>query len=153
MPATSCQQQARPHIVRVRDYLSGGTMPDYRQLEVWKRAHALTLELYKMTNSFPKCEIFGLVSQIRRSSSSIGANLAEGCGRRGDAEFSRFIDIARGSCDELDYHLLLCFDLGYLQQGQYETARTRVVEIGKMLTGLSSRVRPRRNASVTRAPR
>lgn len=77
--------------------------------------------------------------------------MAEGCGRRSDAELSRYIDIARGSCDELDYHLLLCFDLGYLQQEQYETARTRVVEIGRMLSGLSAKVRPRRNASVSDA--
>lgn len=79
-------------------------MADYRQLEVWRKAHLLTLELYKMTQCFPKSELFGLTSQIRRAAASIGANLAEGCGRRGDAEFHRYITIATGSSDELDYH-------------------------------------------------
>src|SRR5207245_3505899 len=79
-------------------------MKDFRK--VWERAHELTLELYRMTGRFPREELFGLTSQIRRCSASIGANIAEGCGKRGNAEFQRFLQIASGSASELDYHLL-----------------------------------------------
>ena len=89
-------------------------MQDFRNLLVWQKAHALTLELYKTTVSFPPNERFGLTSQIRRCSASIPANLAEGCGRHGDGEFHRFVHIAMGSASELEYHLLLTHDLGYL---------------------------------------
>jgi four helix bundle protein len=82
-------------------------MQDFRKLRVWQRAHELTLSLYRATATFPAAERFGLTSQIRRASSSIGANLAEGCGRIGDAEFARFCSIGMGSACELEYHLLL----------------------------------------------
>jgi four helix bundle protein len=86
-------------------------MKDFRNLKVWERAHELTLELYRMTGRFPREELFGLTSQIRRCCASIGANIAEGCGKRGNAEFQRFLQIASGSASELDYHLLLAHDL------------------------------------------
>jgi len=82
-------------------------MKDFRELKVWEKAHQLTLEVYKATTIFPKDELYGLTSQIRRACASIPANIAEGCGRRGDAEFARFLGIAMGSASELDYHLLL----------------------------------------------
>jgi four helix bundle protein len=85
-------------------------MRNYRDLEVWKHSHKLTLELYEASRKFPKEEMFGLTSQLRRAAISVGANLAEGCGRRTTAEFARFIRIAMGSASELDYHLLLCRD-------------------------------------------
>jgi four helix bundle protein len=86
---------------------------DFRELRVWQKAHQLTLTVYRMTSDFPRSEMYGLTSQIRRAASSIGANLAEGCGRTGDAEFARFRSIAMGSASELDYHLLL--DLKFLR--------------------------------------
>jgi four helix bundle protein len=86
---------------------------DYRELEVWKQSHLLTLQLYQVTRAFPKEELFGLTSQMRRASSSIPANIAEGCGRDGDAELKRFLNIALGSACELDYFILLCGELGY----------------------------------------
>ena len=89
-------------------------MKDFRQLKVWEKAHHLTLEIYRATASFPRAETYGLTSQIRRASSSICANLAEGCGRGGDAELARFCGIARGSASELEYHLLLARDLHLL---------------------------------------
>jgi four helix bundle protein len=86
---------------------------DFRSLKVWERAHVLTLELYKVTTQFPREEMFGLSSQIRRAVASIAANIAEGYGRRGNSEFHRFLQIAAGSASELDYHLLLARDLKF----------------------------------------
>ena len=81
-------------------------MKDFRDLKVWERAHQLTLEMYGATARFPREELYGLTSQMRRCSASIGANIAEGCGKRGNNEFHRFRQIASGSANELDYHLL-----------------------------------------------
>jgi four helix bundle protein len=87
-------------------------MKDFRDLQVWERAHQLTLQVYKVTGSFPLEERFGLTSQIRRWSASIGTNIAEGCGKRSNSEFQRFLQIASGSASELDDHFLLARDLG-----------------------------------------
>ena len=82
-------------------------MRNYEDLLVWEKAHKLTLAVYKITQEFPKDERFGLTSQVRRASSSIAANLAEGRGRRSDGEMGRYVQIAMGSGAELSYHLLL----------------------------------------------
>ena len=89
-------------------------MKDFRDLRVWEKAHRLTLTIYKSTVDFPRHELYGLTSQIRRCSASIGANIAEGCGKRGNNEFQRFLQIASGSASELDYHLLLARRVGPL---------------------------------------
>ncbi len=81
-------------------------MRNYEDLQVWRKAHDLTLAIYKSRRCFPREERFGLTSQIRRSCASTGANLAEGCGRRSDGEMARFVQIAMGSGAELSYHLL-----------------------------------------------
>lgn len=86
-------------------------MKDFRTLKVWSKAHELTLLVYKQTKTFPKEELFGLTSQIRRACSSIPANIAEGCGKGSDADFSRFLQIAFGSANELEYHFILARDL------------------------------------------
>jgi four helix bundle protein len=86
-------------------------MRDYRDLQVWTKAHRLALACYKGTQCFPFEERFGLTSQIRRAAASIPANLAEGCGRRSDGEMARYVQIAMGSGAELSYHLLLARDL------------------------------------------
>ena len=78
------------------------SVKDFRHLQVWEKAHQLTLEIYRVTTQFPRTETYGLTSQVRRASSSICANLAEGCGRNGDAELARFCGIARGSASELE---------------------------------------------------
>jgi len=109
---------------------------NYRDLKVWERAHQLTLSLYKATSGFPKTEIYALTSQIRRAAASIGANLAEGCGRRTEREFGRFILIAMGSASELDYHLLLAHDLHLLQSSDYDRHQSDLTEIRRMLTSL-----------------
>ena len=89
-------------------------------LKVWSKAHRLTLAVYRCTKRFPKEELFGLTGQIRRASASIGANIAEGCGRA-DGEFGRFLQIAVGSAGELQYHLILSRDLSFLAEPEYTT--------------------------------
>src|SRR5579864_9568515 len=120
-------------------------MRNYEDLQVWQKAHNLTLEIYKNTRCFPSEERFGLTSQIRRSCSSIGANLAEGCGRRSDGEMARFIQIAMGSGAELSYHLRLARDLGFLSQSCSEKLRSDLSEVMRMLSSLSQKVKPRAN--------
>jgi len=116
-------------------------LEDFKNLKVWTKAHTLTLAIYQSTSGFPREELFGLTSQIRRASASIGANLAEGCGRRSDAEMKRFVQIARGSASELEYHLLLARDLQLLTGHEHEELEKRVLEIQRMLASLVQRLR------------
>lgn len=111
-------------------------MKDFRELKVWQKAHQLTLTVYQLTAAFPREELYGLTSQLRRSCSSIPANLAEGCGRNGDAEFARFCSIAMGSASEVEYHLLLARDLKLIPPKDYEAMAQRVTELKRMLTAL-----------------
>jgi four helix bundle protein len=116
-------------------------MQDFRELKIWQRSHRLTLAVYRATRSFPKDELFGLISQIRRASASVPANIAEGCGRSGDLEFARFLQIAMGSACELEYHLLLAFDLNFLKESEYNALSKETVEIKRMLGGFLKKVR------------
>lgn len=111
-------------------------MQDFRKLKVWQKSHELTLETYRMTVNFPQCELYGLTSQIRRASSSISANIAEGCCRGSDLEFARFLHISMGSASELDYHLLLARDLSYLPDPQYSKMVSEITEVKQMLASL-----------------
>jgi len=111
-------------------------MKDFRTLEVWQEAHQVTLAAYKITKQFPVDERFGLTSQIRRAASSVPANIAEGCGRRGDAEFHRFLQIAMGSASELEYHLLLSRDLEYLKTADHAQLTSALTRVKKMLSSL-----------------
>ena len=115
-------------------------MKDFRELKVWQKAHTLTLNSYKNTSAFPVDERYGLTSQIRRCSASIAANLAEGCGRRGNGEFHRFLQIATGSASELEYHFLLARDLGLLTAPQHKQLATDVIEVKRMLAALIAKV-------------
>jgi four helix bundle protein len=108
-------------------------MKNYRELKVWQRSHAFTVALYRATKGFPKDELFGLTSQMRRACTSIPANIAEGCGREGDPELKRFLTIALGSACELDYHILLARELGYLDESVGGTLATEILEIRRML--------------------
>ena len=115
-------------------------MKDFRQLEVWKRSHELTLKIYKLTKSFPKEELYGVTSQIRRAALSIPTNIAEGCGRKGDVEFSRFLVISLGSASELDYLLQIAFELGYYGIGE-EEIRKEIKELKHMLNSFIMKIR------------
>jgi four helix bundle protein len=116
-------------------------MKDFRDLKVWKKSHLLTLAIYKITVSFPKEELYGLTNQMRRSSSSIPTNIAEGCGRGSDAEFVRFLFMAMGSASELDYQLLLARDLRFLSEETYLNLFAAIVEIKKMLSSLINKIK------------
>lgn len=121
-------------------------MSDYKDLDVWKKAHDLTLRIYKTTNEFPKEELYGLVSQIRRSAASIPTNIAEGRGSLYKNEFIRFLGVARGSACELEYQLILSKDLGFITEEDYNKYQQDIRQILKMLNGLikSIQERPKR---------
>ena len=114
---------------------------DFKRLQVWDKSHRLTLDVYRATNNFPQSELYGLTSQIRRSAASVPANIAEGCGRNTEAEFARFLHIAMGSASELEYHLLLSRDLGYLNTETHNKLSAQTTEVKRMLTGLINRLR------------
>ncbi len=116
-------------------------MKNYRDLFVWQKSHRLVLDTYSATRTWPSDELYGLTSQSRRSAVSIPSNLAEGCGRNGDAELARFCDIASGSASELDYQLLLAHDLGYLSDETYSKLESQLQEVRRMLTGLIGTLR------------
>ena len=116
-------------------------MKGFKELKVWQKAHAMTIAVYDMTRAFPREELFGLTSQLRRSASSIGANIAEGCGRRSDGEVARFLQIARGSASEIEYHILLARDLHYLREEQFRELSHQADELQRMLTALIQRFR------------
>jgi four helix bundle protein len=115
-------------------------MKDFRNLKVWEKAHSLTLAVYKASSGFPRQELFGLTSQMRRCSASIGANIAEGCGKRGNNEFQRYLQIASGSASELDYHFLLARDLGFFEEMDYRRLAGELLQLRKMLTSLLQKV-------------
>lgn len=111
-------------------------MHNFKQLAVWKKAILLTTEVYKETRTFPKDELYGLTSQLRRAAVSICANIAEGCGRSSDKDFNRFLDIATGSAFEVECLLLVSANLDYLDTAKAEILVEKVTEIQKMLYGL-----------------
>lgn len=114
-------------------------MQDFKKLEVWRKAHALTLHVYKVTQRFPADERFGLSSQIRRAASSIPANIAEGCGRDTPNNMRHFLQIAAGSASELEYHLILAHDLNFLPSADHVELDLRVNEVKRMLVGFLKR--------------
>ena len=117
-------------------------MKDFKDLRVWAKAHSLTIDIYRATREFPKEELFGLTSQMRRCASSIGANIAEGSGRKSDGELTRFLHIARGSAAELEYHLLLAHDLSLLPDSKHHLLAKQTDEVQRMLTSLIQQVQP-----------
>jgi four helix bundle protein len=125
-------------------------LQDFRKLQVWHKGHALVLDAYRATGSFPVQEQYGLTSQIRRAAGSIPANIAEGCGRDGDAELARFCLIAMGSASELDYHLLLARDLGFLDKAAHLQLAGQVSEVMRMLAPLINSLRRKRGRPTDR---
>lgn len=116
-------------------------MQNYKDLKVWEKAHLFTLEVYKATKCFPKEEMYGLTSQLRRASSSIAANIAEGCGKNTKNDFARFLNISLGSANEAEYFILLSKELGFISNEEYEILFKQVNEVKAMLIVLISKVR------------
>lgn len=116
----------------------------YTRLEVWTKAHELTLRVYSTTKSFPESERYGLTSQLRRATVSVAANIVEGSGRSSHLDFARFIDVACGSANEVEYHLLLARDLDYLAPENHAELTDRVQRVRQMLTRLrQSLIKPK----------
>jgi len=116
-------------------------MKDYRSLKVWEKAHQLACRVYTATRSFPRDEIYGLTSQMRRAGVSIPANIAEGCGRGSDPELARFLAIAAGSVSELLYLVLLARDLGLIEEPQHRELEEHVAEVKRMISRLTQTLR------------
>lgn len=115
-------------------------MRDYKKFTVWEKSHNLTLQIYSATIKYPKEEIFGLISQMKRSSSSIPTNIAEGCGRNSDKDFCRFLYFAFGSANELEYQLLLSIDLKFIENEEGQKLLFQTEEIKKMLNKLITKL-------------
>ncbi|WP_374165115.1 four helix bundle protein [Arcticibacter sp. MXS-1] len=115
-------------------------MRDFKNLNVWQKSHLFTLEIYKITSTFPREEAYGLVSQIRRSAASIPTNIAEGCGRSSFAELKQFLTIASGSASELSYQLILSKDLGYISESRFKELDTELSLIRKMMHAFSAKL-------------
>ena len=116
-------------------------MMDFKKLIVWEKSHKLVLEIYNISKSFPADELYGLTGQIRRAAVSIPNNMAEGCGRNSETELNRFFTISMGSASEVEYLLLLSKDLNYINQNQYEILNNKIVEIKKMMSAYSAKIR------------
>jgi len=115
-------------------------MRDYQQLAIWQRSHKLTLKVYSITQAFPKEEVYGLVSQMRRSASSIPTNIAEGCGRESIVELKRFLTIASGSSSELQYQFILSKDLNYINEIIFKELFDEITQIRKMIYSYSEKL-------------
>lgn len=116
-------------------------MQDHKKLIVWRKAHELTLNVYKETKIFPKEEIYALTSQIRRASSSVAINIVEGCGRKTSGDKAHFMQIAFSSAQETEYILFLSFELGYLNAETYNVLEKQVIEIKTMLNALIKKIK------------
>lgn len=112
----------------------------FDKLLVWQRAHSLVLKIYEVTNSFPKEEIWGLTSQIRRAAVSVPSNIVEGKARGSRKDFKRFLLIARGSLEEVKYQSLLAKELKYMNEEQYEEITVMIEDVGRLLGGMIRKV-------------
>ena len=117
-------------------------MSDFKQLNVWQKAHHFALETYRHTQTFPVDERFGLTVQLRRAATSVPTNIAEGCGRHGERDFARFLSIAAGSASEVEYQLLLARDLDYLTADVHRQLDALINEIKRMLNSLIQSLSP-----------
>lgn len=116
-------------------------MRDYKKLNVWGKAHELAIVIYKTTANFPKDELYGISSQMRRASVSIASNIAEGCGRKGDSELSYFVQISLGSSNELEYQILLAHDLQFINDELFNNLSDQVDHVRRMLILLLKKTR------------
>lgn len=115
-------------------------MQRFTDLKVWQRGHALALEVYRLTSNFPSEERFGLTSQMRRASTSVPTNVAEGSRRRSPKDYAHFLNLAEGSLAELEYLFMLSRDLGYINAETASQHATEATEISRMVYSLRSKV-------------
>ncbi len=118
-------------------------MRPHEKLDVWRKAIEFVIKIYKATDGFPKDERFGLISQLRRASVSIPANIAEGAGRKSYKEFAHFLSNSQGSASEVETELLIANRLGYLEPKTHAELVASLDEIGRMITGLSHHLQKR----------
>ena len=118
-------------------------MIDFKTLRVWEAFHEIALDIYQITRKFPAEELYGLISQMRKSATSAPTNIAEGCGRNTDPDLAKFLTIAMGSASELEYQLLLSRDLKYMDQDEYKTIIEKLITTKKMLNTFLQNVRAR----------
>lgn len=111
-------------------------MANFKELLVWQRSIDFVTEIYRTAEAFPKDEIYGLISQIRRAAVSIPSNVAEGNSRRSKPDYLQFLKIARGSCAEVETQLIISKNLGFLNEDDYLKLNQQIIEISKMLNGL-----------------
>jgi four helix bundle protein len=116
-------------------------MQNYKDLKVWEKAHQFTLDVYRVSTSFPKEEVYGLTSQLRRAATSIPANISEGCGKNTKPDFAKFLNISLGSANEAEYFVILAKDLKYLSLEDYEILIKLINEVKAMLIVLIGKVR------------
>ena len=116
-------------------------MHNFRKLKAWNASFTFTKEVYAVTNKFPKEEVFGLTSQIRRSAVSIPSNIAEGCGRGTDKQLMHFLDIAQGSACELETQLLLAIEMTYMTKTEGNVLIQKLQEVQKMIQGFKKTLR------------
>ncbi|MGX1928207.1 four helix bundle protein [Flagellimonas sp. 2504JD4-2] len=116
-------------------------MVDYKNYKVWHKSHLLVIEIYQITDIFPKKEQFGLVSQINRAVVSIPTNIAEGCGRETQKELVRFLYISSGSAHELEYLVMLSKELNFITEEQFNALAPKIVEIKRMLAALINTIK------------
>jgi four helix bundle protein len=115
----------------------------HRELTVWQKSVDFTTHIYKLTEKFPKSEIYGLTSQMRRAAISIASNIAEGAARKTSKEFIQFLTIARGSISEIDTHLEIVGRLGYVSPQHIDSLDASLIELDRMLSGLVNNIRRR----------
>lgn len=115
-------------------------MRDFRKYKIWEKSHEFALKIYEITQKYPKEEVYGTTSQIRRAAVSIPTNIAEGCGRDSDKEFKRFLVIASGSVSEVNYFLILSKDLGYITNEEFELLEDEIIQIHKSIYSLTNKL-------------
>jgi four helix bundle protein len=113
----------------------------FKNIKVWQKAHELVLEIYKVTKMFPSSEKYGLTAQIRRAGASVATNIVEGYKRRSDKDFAHFLNMADSSLEETKYHLLLAYDLEYVEKNYHEQLLILANEIGRMLSGFQKKLK------------
>lgn len=116
-------------------------MQDFKNIDVWKKSHLLVKDIYRAAKSFPSSEVYGITSQLRRAAVSIPTNIAEGAAKGSNPDFGRFLQIAFGSASEVEYLILLAFELNFLKEDEYEQLNNDTVEVEKMLSGFIKKLK------------